>query len=140
MAAPYSDDLRSRVLSAYARGMQTKEIAESLDVSPAWARRVNQRHRESGELTHRPLGGKRFEKIDRGRLAGLIREHPDMTLAELRDHLGVSCALSAVCTALKKLGLSFKKRRSTRRSRTGRMLRIAVPRGSPIKAAWIRRG
>jgi transposase len=140
MAAPYSDDLRSRVLSAYARGMETKEVAESLDVSPAWARRVKQRHRETGELTHRPLGGKRFEKIDRGRLVELIRQQPDMTLAELRDELGVSCALSAVCTALKKLGLSFKKRPSTRRSRTGRMLRIAVPRGSPIKAAWIRRG
>jgi transposase len=140
MAAPYSDDLRSRVLSAYARGMETKEIAESLDVSPAWARRVKQRHRETGELTHRPLGGKRFEKIDRGRLVELIRQQPDMTLAELRDQLGVSCALSAVCTALKKLGLSFKKRPSTRRSRTARMLRIAVPRGSPIKAAWIRRG
>jgi transposase len=130
MAAPYSMDLRARVLRAYERGMQTKEIAEHLGVCPAWARRVKQRRRETGELTHRPMGGKRFEKIDRGRLAELVRARPDATLQELRRDLGVSCALSALCTALKKLGLSFKKRRSTRPSRTARMWRRGGPSGS----------
>jgi transposase len=49
MGAPYSQDLRDRVLAAYDRGMRTKQIAEQFSVSPAWARRVKQRHRESGE-------------------------------------------------------------------------------------------
>jgi transposase len=121
MAAPYSQDLRSRVLMAYEEGKSTKEVAEDLRVSPSWARRVKQRRRESGETTARPMGGKRFEKIDRARLAELVRAQPDATLAELRQRLGVVCALSAICTALKKLRLSFKKRRCTPRSRTGRM-------------------
>ena len=47
--------------------------------------------------------------------------------------------MAAIYAALKRLGLTFKKRRSMPRNRTGRMLRIAVPRGSPIKAAWTQR-
>lgn len=140
MAAAFSQDLRDRVLGAYDRGMRTKDIARTFAVCPAWARRVKQRRREFGETGPRRRGRPGPIKIDRVRLAALVAEQPDATLAELRERLGVRCALSAVCMALKKLGLSFKKRRCTRRSRTGRMLRIAVPRGSPIKRAWIRVG
>jgi len=129
MAAPYSSDLRGRVLSAYDRGMATKQIAEALDVSPAWARRVKQRRREHGETGPRPMGGKRFEKIDRARLAELVAQQPDATLEELRARLGVRCSLSAVSAALHALGLSFKKRRSTPRSRTGPTSRSAAPTG-----------
>src|SRR5438552_3774018 len=85
MAAPYSEDLRHRVLGAYDRGMRTKEVADNFQVSPAWARRVKQRRREHGELSPRPMGGKRFEKIDRAKLAELVKQQPDATLAELRE-------------------------------------------------------
>jgi len=140
MATPYSQDLRDRVLAAYDRGMRTKQVAETFAVCPAWARRVKQRRRETGQTGPRRPGGVRLVKIDRTRLAELVRAQPDATLTELRDRLGVACTISAVCMALKGLGLSFKKKRSTRRSRTGRTSRIAVPRGSPIKRAWIRVG
>jgi len=140
MAAPYSQDLRDRVLGAYDRGMQTKEIAENFDVCPAWARRIKQRRRETGETAHRPMGGKRFEKIDRARLTELVRARPDSTLEELCKGLGVVCALSAVCTALKNLGLSLKKKRSTRRSRTARTWRNEGRRGSSRGPGSIRAG
>lgn len=120
MAAPYSQDLRDRVLRAYDRGMKTKQIAETFGVSPAWARRVKQRRRETGETTARPMGGPGVTIVDRAQLAALVRKHPDATLAELREYLGVQCALSTLCMALKKMGLSFKKKRSMRRNRTGR--------------------
>jgi transposase len=118
MAAPYSQDLRDRVLAAYDRGMPTKAIAEVFAVSPAWARMVQQRRRDLGETAPRPMGGATVIKIDRARLAELVKQRPDATLKELRGMLGVQCAESAVCMALKKLGLSFKKRRSTPASRT----------------------
>lgn len=136
----YSQDLRDRVFLACDRGMPTKKVAQIFDVSPAWVRRLKQRRRETGETSPRPSGGARVRKIEMARLAELVNEQPDATARELRERLGVRCAESAIYTALKRLGLSFKKRRSTRRSRTGPMLRIAVPRGSPIRAAWIRRG
>jgi len=119
MGAPYSQDLRDRVLAAYDRGVQTKQIAEMFAVSPSWARRVKQRRREHGETSPRKMGGPGPVKVDRARLAELVAEQPDATLAELRDRLGVGCSESAVCTNLKKMRLSLKKRRSMPPSRSG---------------------
>lgn len=117
--AAYSQDLRDRILAAYERGMRTKQIAMMFKVSPAWARRVKQRLREHGEQGPRKIGSPGVFKVDRTRLTELVREDPDATLTELRDRLGVACAISTICVALKKLGWSFKKRSSTRPSRIG---------------------
>ncbi len=130
MGAPYAQDLRDRVLAAYDRGMKTKQIADLFQVSPAWARRVKQRRRETGETTPRPMGGATVVKIDAGRLAELVRQRPDATLKELRVMLGVDCVESAICMALKRLGWSFKKRRSALQSKTARMSRNDAPHGS----------
>jgi transposase len=130
MATPYSQDLRDRVLAAGDRGMKTKQIARVFDVSPAWVRRLKQRRRETGETAPRPMGGATFIKIDRTLLAELVRQQPDATLEELRQRLGVQCAISAISMALKALGLSFKKRRCTRPSRTAPTWRCGVGSGA----------
>ncbi len=49
-------------------------------------------------------------KIDLTRLAELVRQRPDATIRELHALLGVDCVESAVCMALKRLGLTLKKR------------------------------
>jgi transposase len=113
--------------------MKTKQIADVFQVSPAWARRVKQRRRETGETTPRPMGGATVVKIDPVRLAELVRQRPDATLAELRVMLGVDCVESAVCMALKRLGLSFKKRPSARQSKTARMSHNGASHGSDTK-------
>lgn len=120
MGYAYAQDLRDRVLSAYDRGMQTKQIADLFEVSSSWARRVKQRRREWGETAPRPRGGATVIKIDLARLAELVRQHPDATTRELHALLGADCSESGVGMALKRLGLTFKKRRSTRRSKTVR--------------------
>ena len=68
-------------------------------------------------------------KIDLARLAELVKANPDATIKELHALLGADCVESAVCMALKRLGLSFKKKRSTRRSKTARTSPGGVPRG-----------
>ena len=123
MATPYSQDLRDRVLRAYDRGMKTKAIALTFDVSSSWARRVKQRRRETGETTHRRMGSPGVTIVDRAQLAYWVGKHPDATLAELRTMLGVQCALSTLCQALKQMGFSFKNKRSMRWNKTVRMLR-----------------
>lgn len=127
--AAYSQDLRDRILAAYERGMRTKQIALVFKVSPAWARRVKQRLRDHGEKGPRKVGSPGVFKVDRARLLELVREDPDATLMELRDRLGVVCAISTICVALKKLGWSFKKRSFTRLSRIGPMSSISAPSG-----------
>lgn len=126
----YSIDLRKKVLAAYDRGKKTQEIAEMFGVSKAWARRVKQRRREHGELGPRPRIGNHPVKVDRARLAELVEQRPDATLAELRERLGVECSISAVWRALRDLGMSFKKRPSTPRSRTAPTSRSGVRNGS----------
>ena len=118
MGMPYSQDLRDRVLAAQDRGMRTKQIADLFVVSRAWVRRVKQRRRDYGETTPRKMGGPGVPKIDRDRLAALVREQPDATLKELRDRLGVECGEPAISMALKAMGLSLKKRQFMQRNRT----------------------
>lgn len=119
MGIAYSQDLRDRVLGARDRGIKTKAVARLFAVSASWVRRVVQRRRDHQEVCPRPRGGATVVKIDTERLRQLVREDPDATTRELHARLGADCSESAVDAALKRLGLSFKKRRSTRRSRTG---------------------
>ncbi len=134
MAAPYSQDLRDRVLIAYDRGEETKAISDSFAVSPAWARRVKQTRRKEGRTTPLPMGGATVVKIDRTLLESLVRARPDATLEELRDYLGVAVSISAIWTALDALGWSYKERRSTRRSRIAPTWPSVGPRGGARSA------
>ena len=123
-------DLRRRVLAACDGGQRTKAVASTFGVSRAWVRRLKQHRRERGDVVPRTGGGSRGRKIDRGRLAELVREQPDATLVELRDRLGVAVTPWAVCKALRELKLSYKKSRSGPPSRAGRTWPSAAPRGA----------
>jgi transposase len=110
--------------------MQTKEIADTFDVSPAWARRVKQVRREEKRTSPLPMGGLRLVKIDLEQLRKLVDEQPDATIPELHQRLGIGCCSeSAVGMALDRLGLTFKKRRFMLPSRTGRMSPSSVASG-----------
>jgi transposase len=130
MAEAYSQDLRDRVLAARDQGLKTKQVAQRLAVSPAWVRRVVQRRREHGETGPRPRGGATVVKIDLVQLRELVRQQPDATIKELHQRLGAACCESAVGAALQRLGLSFKKRRCTPPSRTGRTWPRPAPSGN----------
>src|SRR5262245_4131793 len=51
--APYSMDLRTRVLRDSDAGLSSKELAAKYAVSRAWVDRVKQRRRETGEIAPR---------------------------------------------------------------------------------------
>ena len=116
----YSMDLRERVLADCDAGMGTKATATKYKVSPAWVRRLKQHKRERGDIVPRTGGGSRGHKIDRGRLAELVKEKPDATLVELGKSLGISVTPWAICKALRELELTYKKSRSAPPSRTAR--------------------
>src|SRR2546429_7864495 len=117
----YSMDLRRRVIGACDAGKGTKEVAATFGVSPAWVRRLKQHRRErGGDIAPRTGGGSRGRKIDRDRLAELVRQQPDATLVELRERLGVAVTPWAISKALRELKLTYKKRRTTPPSRIGR--------------------
>jgi len=130
MGQAYSQDLRDRVIAARDRGVKTKVVATMFCVSASWVRRVMQRRRELGQTTPQPRGGATVIKIDMDRLRQLVEVQPDATVRELHERLGVACSVSAVDMALRRAGLSFKKRRFMRRNRIAPTSPSAAPNGN----------
>jgi transposase len=117
--APYSMDLRTRVLRDSDAGMPSKEVAAKYAVSRAWVDRVKQRRRETGEITPRLQTKFRRRTLDTAqeqRLVFLITARPDTTLAELRDALPTTAALSTLWRTIDRLGLTVKKNGTRRRT------------------------
>jgi transposase len=119
---PYSMDLRQRVLDDWDAGLPTQQVADKYRVSTAWVRRLKQRRRQSGEVAPRSArpGPKPSWDEYADRLRQAIRQTPDATLAELRDQLGLTVALSTLWRAVQTLGLSVKKKLSERPSKIAR--------------------
>jgi len=118
----YSNDLRKRVADACdAREGTRAQIAARFSVSVAWVRRLLQRRRETGSLEPRPHGGGRPPALDAaadGRLRAAVRADPGATLEELGRAAGVECSPATVFRALDRLGITRKKKRGGRPSRT----------------------
>ena len=114
MAAPYSMDLRERVAHAWDESGEADEIAATFRVSRAWVHRLIQRRRETGSIAPRKQATFRARVLagQEQRLAALVAARPDATLAELRDGLGTTAALSTVWLEIDRLGLTVKKNRT----------------------------
>src|SRR2546427_6584408 len=109
--APYSIDLRKRVLKAWDGGMDAEGVAEKYEVSRAWVHRLVQRRRETGSIEARKQTKFRSRVLagQEDRLAALIAAQPDATLTELRNALPTSAALSTLWRAIDQLDLTVKK-------------------------------
>ena len=117
--APYSMDLRTRVLRDSDVGLPSKEVAAKYSVSRAWVVRIKQRRRETGEVAPRKQTKFRRRTLtadQEHRLVFLITARPDATLAELRDALPTVAALSTLWRTIDRLGLTVKKNRTRRRA------------------------
>ena len=117
--APYSMDLRTRVLRDADAGLPSKDVAAKYRVSRAWVDRVKQRRRETGEITprkQRKFRSRTLSDEQEQRMVFLITARPDVTLAELREQLPTTAALSTLWRAIDRLGLTVKKNRPRRRT------------------------
>lgn len=121
MGRAFSDDLRCRILEAYAQGgASLRMLAERYSVSFEYVRKIRKQQLLSGQLERvrqRRHGPERRVTPD---LAERIREEvalrPDVTLDELgrwiSDKAGVRLSRSLVWLTLTRLGLAMKKSRS----------------------------
>ena len=120
----YSTDLRQRVVAAYdAREGTQEQLATRFAVSVSWVRKLLRQRRATGSIEPRPRGGGHapaFDPASDVRLRQAVRDDTDATLAELGRLAGVACSPSAVYRALDRLGITRKKSRGGRPSRTGR--------------------
>ena len=126
MPRAYSTDLRERALAAYEAGEgRQSEIARRYRIGERTLSGWLKLAREEGRRSPKPRrGGTRPVGGEAATLADLVAERNDATLAEYADLLaeraGVRRSPSAVCRALKALGLVREKRRSGLPSGTAR--------------------
>jgi transposase len=137
---PYSIDLRERVLMAVDAGEGTQEeIARRFRVTARWIRKLLAQRATTGSIAPKPNGGGRKLAIQgeaAETLRAAIRDHPDATLAELRQATGIQGCLMTFWRAVARLKITRKKSRcgrgsnSTRRSSRSDRSGASGPRGS----------
>jgi len=132
-------DLRERIVGAYdAQEGTREEIASRFRVSLGMVKKLLQQRRKTNELGHRHRYSGRKAKIlpeYRDKLTTLVAAQPDLTLAQIRQKLAMSCSVPAVHYALVALGLTYKKRRSTPPNKAGPMSPKHGASGRPGKAS-----
>src|SRR3954464_6734932 len=139
MPRAYSTDPREGALAAYGAGeARQSEIARLYRIGERTLSGWLELAREEGRRSPKPRrGGRAPLGGEREALAGLVAERNDATLAEYADLLaeraGVRRSPSALCRALKALGLVPKKRRARPPSGTARTW---PRRGGPGAPGW----
>jgi len=140
----YSMDLRQRVIEAVERREETQtELARLFHVSLSWLVKLLGRWRRTGDLAPLPHGGGRERCVDASAedvVEDLLRQQPDLTLAELQTRLaqrtGTHASIPTLCRVCQALGWPRKKKGAPR-PRThhpggaGPAARLAGPAGHP---------
>ena len=116
----YPMEFRRAVAAAYDECGSSIEVAEQFKCSESWVRRLIQRRHASGSLAPKPIklpDNHKLGAADLEQLAELIRQTPDMTLAELAEALDTKVSVPTVWRATQTLGLPLKKSPSSPPSR-----------------------
>jgi transposase len=130
MPAPYSMDLRERVIAAVAGGASRREAAEEFGLSPSVVIIWMQRYEATGSVEPRPTGGsvsplEEHEEF----ILGLIKEKQDMILDEIVKAMTKAKILgsrTAVWRFLDRHGITVKKNAVRRGAKAGRLRRRAA--------------
>src|SRR3954470_3727277 len=96
MPAPYSQDLRERVIGFMALGGGARSAAVRFDVSVSSVSRWAQRWRAEGHARPRAMGGDRRSRLAKhsAKVLQLVARQPDLTLQEIRSALAASCGIT----------------------------------------------
>lgn len=124
MPAPYSTDLRQRVIDAYeANEGSQRQLAKRFKVSLSFVQRLIRLYENTGQVTPKHHGGGAIAKIqveDLPLVQQLVSEQPDALLVELCERLalrrGLQVSVPTMHRTVEKLGLTTKK--NTLRQRT----------------------
>ena len=118
MPAPYSLDLRKLLIKAIEEEkLSIAEAARRFLVSYDFAYDLWNRYRETGSLEAKKVGGNKQPKVDKAGeelIKSWLQVQPDLTLPALCDRyqqeVGVTMGTRSMGRALKRMGMSFKKK------------------------------
>jgi transposase len=118
MPAPYSQDLRRRIINAYYNkdGSQ-RQLAKRFQVSLTFVRNLLRHYRQTGTIEPKKHGGGTKTKIDNHGFAvieQMIQQKPDLIFSELcqllKEKTGVKVSKSSMYRYVRKLNMSRKKK------------------------------
>jgi len=126
MAQAYSNDLRCKILQAYAREEGSlRELAERFAVSHGYAKKIHREQLHTGQMERKPQS--RYGPVSRitptveEQLRTEVKKQPDVTLLELQQRLRASrqvqLSRSRWAVVLQRLGLRRKKNSARTRTR-----------------------
>jgi transposase len=137
--ATLSVDLRQRILASYDNDEGTRDqIARRFRVSLGMVKKLLQQRRHTGCIKPRHhLAGRKplILSAHRQAMRQQLKRKPDLTLAELRELVGLNCTLPAIHYVLVDMGLTYKKRHSAPVSRSVRTSSRRAGAGSAGKGA-----
>lgn len=118
MIKAYSIDLRERAVALLDEGATSLEVAERLDVSDSWVRKMRLRRAALGHLMPSSLPGKerKLSPEQEDALLFMVLDQPDATLEELvalvAKRLKVQVSVPTISRRLIAMGMTRKKRAS----------------------------
>ena len=111
----YDRKYRQRTIEYRQEGHTLEQTSRVFKVSVSTIRDWEKLRQETGDFGKRALK-RSFKKIDPVRLESYVAQNPDAYLSEIAEVF--FCGESAVRKALKKLGITRKKRRTVTESKT----------------------
>ncbi len=111
----YPVKYRERVLEYRGEGHTLEETSKIFKVAISTIRKWEKQLEETGDLIPK-VPERSFKKIDPVKFRAYVAEHPDAYQKEIAQ--AFKCSRAAVQKALKRLGITRKKRRPTTRNRT----------------------
>lgn len=123
---PLSEDFRERIVGAYESGEGNfAQLARRFSVSAFVVRKLVRQKENLGTLAPQTHLRGRKPAVSGEKLVELrkhLEEHPDATVLERREALGLQCSEKTLWQTLHKIGWRYKKNHRERQSKTGLML------------------
>jgi transposase len=111
----YSKDLREKVMEYLESGYTQREARDTFGISLSAINKWHMLYITTGEITDKKRENKP-KKLPPDKLKAYVHEHPDAYLQEIAQAFG--CTDTAVSNALRKHGITRKKRRYATVSKT----------------------
>jgi transposase len=121
MAKPTSSEKRADIIKHMRAGETKENISKWLFVGIRTITRIWDKYMKTGSYEPNPPNSGRKPMVSEetmGNIVLAIKETPDMTLLETIDKFNLNISESALCRRLKKVGLTYKKRRFTLKIKT----------------------
>ena len=111
MPAPYSEDLRQKVIAAVDRGERKTDVSRMFNISRNTLDLWLSRQVETGSYRAKVTVAKPRTKIsDWGKFREFVRQHGEKTQIEIAKLWGEGVTQQNISDAMKKIGVSRKKR------------------------------